>query len=103
MYDKESLELEDIRQMSQNNDSTEKALRSQRGISKSRGLKRDPEASSSFACYFCKKPGYIKKNCMKYKEILKRKGEKNSDGASTMKSQIKPGLSKMQMRIHVMS
>ena len=33
------------------------------------------------ACY-CKKPGHIKKNCMKYKEMLKKKGGKDSDGAN---------------------
>ena len=42
-----------------------------------------PKAYSSFSCYFCKKPGHIKKNCMKYKEMLKRKGDKDSDGDST--------------------
>ena len=77
MYDKKILELENVRQMLQNNelmkkiDSTEKAsglfVKGQ-GRSKSRGPKRDPEASSSFSCYFCKKSGHIKKNCMKYKE-----------------------------------
>ena len=68
-------------------DSTEEASRlfvkGHRGRSKSKVLKRDPEASSSFSCYFCKKLGYIKKNCMKYKEMLKRKGGKNSNRGST--------------------
>jgi len=68
-------------------DSTEEAsglfVKGQRGRSKSRGPKRDPEASSSFSCYFSKKPGHIKKNCMKYKEMLKRKCGKDSDWAST--------------------
>jgi len=86
MYDKETLELENVRQMLQNNelmkktDSMEEAsglfVKGQRERSKSRGPKRDPEASSSFFCYFCKKPGHIKKKCMKYKEMLKRKGGK---------------------------
>ena len=58
-------------------------VKGQRGRSKSRGPKRDSDASSSFSYYFCKKPGHIKKNCMKYKEMLKRKGDKDSDGAST--------------------
>ena len=62
-----------------------------------------PEASNSFSYYFCKKPGHIKKNYMKYKEMLKRKGGKNSDGAVPVESQIKPGLLKKQVRIHVMS
>ena len=75
MYGKETLELEDVRQMLQNNelmkniDSTEEAsklfVKGQRGRSKSRGPKRDPEASSSFSCDLCKKSGHIKKNCMK--------------------------------------
>ena len=56
-------------------------VKNQRGRSKSRGPKRDPEVSSSFSYYFCKKPKHI--NCMKYKEMLKRKGGKDSDEAST--------------------
>jgi len=96
MYDKETLELEDIRQMLQINelikktDSTEEAsglfVKGQRGRSKSRGPKRDPKASSSFSCYFYKKPGHTKKNCMKYKEMLKRKGVKDSEGLVPVKS-----------------
>jgi len=58
-------------------------IKGQRGRSKSREPERDPEASSSFSCYFCKKSGHIKKNCMKYKEMLNMKGGKDSDGAST--------------------
>ena len=92
MYGKETLKLEDVRQMIQNNelmkktDSTEEAsilFVNQKERSKSRGPKRDPEAFSSYSCYFCKKSEHIKKNCMKYKEMLKRKGDKDSDGAST--------------------
>jgi len=93
MYGKEILELEDVRQMLQNNepmkntDSTEETsglfIKGQRGRSKSRGPERDPEVFSSFSYYFCKKPGHIKKNCMKYKKMLKRKGGKDFDGAST--------------------
>jgi len=49
----------------------------------SRGHKRDAEASKSFACYFCKKPGHINKNCMKYKEILKKRGGKVSNRANS--------------------
>ena len=67
-------------------DSTEEAsslfVKGQRRRSKSRGPKRDLEASSSFSCYFCKKPRHIKKNCMKYKKMLKRKGDKDSNRAS---------------------
>jgi len=88
-------------------DSTEEAsglfIKGQRGRPKSRGSKRDPKASNSSSCCFCKKPGHIKKNGMKYKEMLKRKGDKDSDGASLVKSQIKPELSKKQMEIHVVS
>ena len=40
---------------------------------------------------------------MKYKKKLKRKGGKDSNEAIPVKSQINPGLSKKQMRIHVMS
>ena len=86
MYDKEILQLEDVRQMLQNTelmkkiDSTKEALglfvKGLRGRSKSRGPKRDPEASSSFSYYFCKKPRHIKNNCMKYKEMLKRRGDR---------------------------
>ena len=99
MYDKETLELEVVRQMLQNNelmkktDSIDKAselvVQGQRGRSQSRKPKRDLKASNSFACYFCKKPGHIKKNCMKYKEMLKKKGGKDSDGASGKVAQVR--------------
>jgi len=36
-----------------------------------------------FLATFLKKSGHIKKNRMKYKKIMKRKGGKNSDGVST--------------------
>jgi len=60
MYGKETKELEDVRQMLQKRadeeDSIEEAssliVKSQRGRSKNRGSKRDPEVSSSFSCYF---------------------------------------------------
>ena len=74
MYGMKTLELEDVRQMLQNNElikkinSTEEALglfgKGQRGRSKSRGAKKDSMASGSFSFYFCKKPGHIKKNCI---------------------------------------
>jgi len=64
-------------------DSTEKlsrlVVKSQRWRSQSSEPKRDPEASSSFACYLCKKPGHTKKNYMKYTEILKKRGNKDFD------------------------
>jgi len=48
------------------------------------GLKRDSNASSSNAYYYYyRKARHIKKNCMKYKKMLKKKGDKDSDGAST--------------------
>ena len=46
------------------------------------GTQKEPEASRSFSCYFYKKSGDIKKNCMKYKEMLKKKDGKDSDGTS---------------------
>jgi len=64
MYGKETLQLEDVRQMLQNElmkktDSTEEDsglfVKGQKGRSISRGPKRDPDASSSFSYYFCKK------------------------------------------------
>ena len=58
-------------------------VKSQRRRSKSRGPKRDSETSNSFSYYFCKKPGHVKKICMKYKKMLKRKDNKDSDGACT--------------------
>jgi len=75
MYGMETLELEDVRQMLQDNElmkmtgSTNEAsglfIKGQRGRSKCREPKRDPEASSSFSYYFCKKSGHIKKNYIK--------------------------------------
>ena len=113
MYYRKTLELEDVRQMLQSNElmkktnSTEEASRlvvkGQRERSRSRRPKRDPEASSSFSCYFCKKSGCIKKKCMKYKKILKRKGGKDSDGASANEKPDQAGFVNKQMRIHVMS
>jgi len=44
------------------------------------GPKKDSDASSSNDCYYCEKLGHIKKNYMKYKEMLKKKGSKNFDG-----------------------
>ena len=58
-------------------------VKGQRGRSQSKGPKRDPEASCSFACYFCKKSGHINKNYIKYKEILKKNGDNDSDRASS--------------------
>ena len=102
-YDKKTLELEDVKQMLLNElmnktNSTEEAsglvVKGQRERLKSRRPKRGPESSISFSYYFCKKPWHIKKSCIKYKEILKRKGGKYSDGTVSVESQIKPRLSK---------
>ena len=88
-------------------DSTKDALglviKGQKDRSKSRRPKKDPDASISNACYYCKKPWHIKKNCMKCKEMLKKKGGKNSDELVLVESQNKLVLLKKQMRIHVMS
>jgi len=66
MYDKETLELEDVRQMLQNNELMRKTnstketsglvVKGQRGRSKSRESKKNLDVSSSNACYNCKKP-----------------------------------------------
>ena len=100
MYDKKTLELEDVRQMLQNNklmkktDSIEETsglfVKGQKGRSKSRGPKKNPEFNS-FTYYFCKKPGHIKKNCMKYKEMLKKES-KDSDEASTSRKSNQTGV-----------
>jgi len=112
MYGKKTFELKYVRQVLQNNDmmnktdSTEKVsglfVKRQRRRSKSREPKRDSVASSGFSCYFCKKSRHIKENCTKYKEMLKRKDGKDSDGARTngkLDQVGLPGLSKKQMRI----
>jgi len=107
--------LKIVKQMLQNNklmkktdsieDASELVIKGQRERSKSRRPKRDTDASSSNACYYCRKPGHVKKSCMKYKKMLKKKGGKKSNRASTrlpVKNQNKPLLSK-QMRTNVMS
>ena len=67
----------------------------------------DPKGIQKFLAVslttFATKAGHIKKNCMKYKEMLKKKGSTESDGLVLVESQIKLGLSKKQMRIHVIS
>jgi len=68
-------------------DSTEEALglvvKGQREISQSRGPKRDPETSSSFACYFLQEIRAHQEKLYEYMEMLKKRGSKNSDRAST--------------------
>ena len=71
MYDKETLELEYVRQMLQNNELMKKtnsieltsglAVKGQKGRSQSRRPKKDLEAHNGFACYFYKKPGTSRK------------------------------------------
>jgi len=83
MYSNETLELENVRQMLQNNklmkktDSTEDIsrlfIKGQSGRSKGRGPKRDPETSNSFSCYFCKKPGHIKINLYEIQGVAEEK------------------------------
>src|SRR3954466_11232980 len=92
MYGKETLELEDARVVLINNeimkktDTMEEAsglvIKKGRGRSRSRGPKRDKEFSNLGVCYYCKKPGHFKRDCLKRDEALKKAG-KRSDGAST--------------------
>ena len=92
MYGKETLKLKDIRQMLKNNKLMKKiyyteevsglVIKGQRVRSQSRRPKRDREASNNFFATFVRNQGTSKKNCMKYKEILKKKGCKDSDKAS---------------------
>src|SRR3954466_7974382 len=92
MYGKETLELEDVRVVLINNeimkktDTTEEAsglvTKKGRGRSRSRGPKGDKESSNLGNCYYCKKPGHFKRDCLKREEALKKAG-KRSDGAST--------------------
>ena len=44
--------------------------------------KKDPSTSSSDTCYYCKKAGHNKKKYLKYKEILKKKDDNDTDGDS---------------------
>jgi len=73
-------------------ETSELVVKVQRERSKSRGPKRAPETFSSFSCYFCNKSEHIKKNCMKCKEMLKRKGDKDADGASTSEKSDQAGV-----------
>jgi len=52
------------------------------GGSHSRGPKKGNKGSTrKNDCYYCKQPGHLKKNCFKYKEILKKKDSPGADGA----------------------
>ena len=113
MYGKETLELKDVKKMLQNNKLIKKTnfteedsglvINGQTGRSKIKGPKRDLDASSGNACYYCRKSGHLKKNYMKYKKMLRRKVIKILMGLVPKKSHNKPLLSKKQIRIHVMS
>ena len=99
MYGKETLELEDARQMLHNNemmkkiDSTEEPselfVKGQRERSKNRGPKRNPKAYSSFFCYFCKKLEHIKKIVLNTRKCWKGKAAKILMGLVPVESQIK--------------
>src|SRR3954463_12791749 len=52
-----------------------------RGRSQSRGPNRYKEFSNLSNCYYCKKLGHFKQDCLKREEALKKLGKK-SDGAS---------------------
>jgi len=73
----------------------------QRGRSRSRGPKKDQSASSSDACYNCRKPGHTKKNYFRHKEMLKKKGDRILIGLIPVESQNKSVLLKKQMIIRV--
>jgi len=94
MYEKETLELKDIRQMLQNNKLMKKTcftdetsgllVKEQRKRSQSRGPKKGTKTfSENNDCDYYKHPGHMKMNCFKYKEMLKKKGDPRVDGAST--------------------
>jgi len=92
MYGKETLELEDVRQMLQNNelmkktDSTKEASRlfvkGHRGRSKRRGPKRDPELLAVSLATFARKQG-ISRKLYEIQGDAEEEGGKDSDGAST--------------------
>ena len=98
MYEKETLKLKDVRQMLQSNELMKKTdfteetsrliVKEQKGRSQSRRSKKKTKASSeNFDCYYYKQPGHMKKNCFKYKKMLKKKGGPGADGASTSRKQ----------------
>ena len=76
-------------------------VKDQRGRSKSTGPKKDQSASSSDACYNCRKPGHTKKNYFRHKEMLKKKGDRILIGLIPVESQNKSVLLKKQMIIRV--
>ena len=69
-------------------DCTEEASRlvvkKQRERSQSKGPKKSTKTSNgNNDCYYYKQPAHMKKNCFKYKEMLKKKGDPGADGDST--------------------
>ena len=77
IFRKDILELEDVRQMFQNNDlmkktyfieETSRLVVKEQGKSQSRGPKKGTKASSeNNDCYYFKQPGHMK-NCFKYED-----------------------------------
>lgn len=92
MYGEEILELEDVRQMLQNNKMTKKmdSIEEASGlfVNGKKRSNKDSSVSSGKVCFFCKKSGHFKKNCFKYLEMLMNKGVKVLIGL--VKSQEKP-------------
>ena len=75
-------------------DSTEEVssliVKGQRGRSQTRGPKKDPSASSIYACYYCRKLRHIKKIYFKYKEMLRKKAIRILMGLILVESLNKP-------------
>ena len=93
MYGKETLELEDVRQILQNNELTKKtdstkeasrlfikAIGEDQRAGDPKGIQRLLAVSLTT---FVRNQGTSRKKYIKYKEMLKRKDNKNSDGAGT--------------------
>jgi len=102
MYCKETLELEDIRQMFHNNelmkktDSTEepqdwlsRAIRVDQRVGDSKGIQR---LLTVFLIIVARNQGASTKIVWKYKEILKKKGGKDSNGSSTSEKSDQIGI-----------
>ena len=66
---------------------SELVVKEQRGRSQNKRPEKGTKASSkNNDCYYCKQPGYMKKNCFKYKKMLKKNGGPGGNGASTSKN-----------------
>jgi len=58
-------------------------IKKQRRRSQSRGSKKGTKASSeNIDWYYCKQSWHMKKNCFRYKEMLKKKGGPGTNEAS---------------------